>query len=561
MTAAPAATESMIGRIVLDRYRILRHLADGGMGAIFLARNEGAAGFVRPVVIKWVLPTHAGDSRITDLFMREARIMAQLSHPQIVSVLDFAEEDGMYIMALEYVHGFTLGRWARYVKKARGAFPVDIAVYVATKVLAALDYAHNLKGDDGKPLDIVHRDVTPSNVLLDIQGHVKLADFGVARIASEKTSVGDNTVKGKFAYLPPESFDRTPASAVTDVYSTAVTLHEVLTGGNEFASDAMAETVGRVLNHVPTRLDKVRTDVPKAVADCVAKALSKNPAERYQTAAAFAKALTDALQMNDAGVAVKLKDLVAIDFVDAKLAEMSQMPSLTELESAWRTPTPTPSPRMTGRHRAITPAAGEATVALPTTTTPPARASASSKKTWIIIAVVLGLAALGAIAFVAISAFMATKERADDKPAFVVVDKRDDIDAAIPVVVDAGAEPAAVDAAATPPVDAAKARPDGPTIVTPPPEPDSRQLTKAFGKYTGAVTACFKQHVEAAGVDVSIRFQIDESGKVINATVLPESLADKPVGKCLEKVARGAQFGRQSKGVTFRVPIQSSKSE
>ena len=544
----------MIGRVVLDRYRILRHLADGGMGAIYLARNEGAAGFVRPVVIKWVLPTHSGDTRITDLFLREARIMAQLSHPQIVSVLDFAEEDGMYIMALEYVHGFTLGRWARYVRKVRGEFPLDIAIHVATKVLAALDYAHNLKDESGTQLHIVHRDVTPSNVLLDIQGNIKLADFGVARIASEKTSVGDNTVKGKFAYLPPESFDRTPASAVTDVYSVAVTLHEVLVGTNEFASDAMAETVGRVLNHEPTRLDKARTDVPAALADVIAKGLAKDPAQRYQTAADFARALTAALpQAELAGD--KLKAQVATDFVDAKLAEMAQMPSLTELESAWRTPAAAPLPRRTSRQQSVT-LPGEATVAFPDVRAAAApKEPPSSKKLWITIAVILGLAALGGIAFVAISAFMATKDRENEQPAFVVVDKRTDVDAAPAIVPDA-AEAAAVDAAAAPPVaiDAAPRRPD---VDRPPPEPDSRQLTRAFGRYTGAVTACFNQHVEAAGLDVSIRFQIDETGKVRNAAVLPESLAEKPVGKCLEKVARGAQFGRQSKPVTFRVPIQS----
>jgi serine/threonine-protein kinase len=546
----------MLGRVVLDRYRILRHLADGGMGAIYLARNEGAAGFVRPVVIKWVLPTHSGDSRITDLFMREARIMAQLSHPQIVSVLDFAEEDGMYIMALEYVHGFTLGRWARYVRKSRGAFPVDLAVYVTTKVLAALDYAHNLKDESGTQLHIVHRDVTPSNVLIDIQGNIKLADFGVARIASEKTSVGDNTVKGKFAYLPPESFDRAPASAVTDVYSTAVTLHEVLLGTNEFASDAMAETVGRVLNHTPTRLDKARGDVPKALADVVAKALAKDPAHRYQSASEFARALSAALPQTDAVTGEKLKSLVAVDFLDEKLAEMAQMPSLTELESAWRTPAALPLPRRTTSQRAIA-APGEATVALPGTRGAAAQAPSSSKKLWITIAVILGLAALGAIAFVAISAFMATQEQAkNDQPAFVVVDKRTDVPDAAPSVTappaDAAEAAAAVDAAPAP-VDAGRK----PVIQTPPPVPDSRQLTKAFGRYTGAVTACFKQHVEAAGLDVAIRFQIDQTGKVLNAEVLPEALADKPVGKCLVRVARGAQFGRQAKPVTFRVPIQT----
>lgn len=544
MTEA-ATADSMIGRIVLDRYRILRHLADGGMGAIYLARNEGAAGFVRPVVIKWVLPTMAGDRRITDLFMREARIMAQLSHPNIVSVIDFAEHDGMYIMALEYVHGFTLGRWVRYVRKQRGNFPADVAVYIMVKVLAALDYAHNLRSDDGKPLHIVHRDVTPSNVLLDNAGNVKLADFGVARIASEQTSVDDKTVKGKFAYLPPESFDHTPASPVTDVYAVGVTLHEILSGTNELASENIAEMVGRALTHVPTRLDKLRGDVSKELADVVEKALAKKASDRYQTAAQLSRALQDAMPYVEADIAEKMKSFVAQDFADARLAEMSQMPTLSQLEAAWRTPTSDVSPRPGAVRRAPTPAA-EVTVAVG----PPRK---SSRKLWLIIGAILAVGALGALAFVAISAFLATKDKSNDEPAFVVVDKRNDtVDAASPPLVPVDA---LVDAPAVPADAAARPRPAADN--TPPPEPDSRQLTKAFGKYTGAVTACFREHVEAAGLDVSIRFQIDEAGKVVSAAVLPEALSDKPVGTCLERVARGAQFGRQSKPVMFRVPIQA----
>src|SRR5688572_2862700 len=130
----PMTKDLMVGRVLLGRYRVLRHLADGGMGSIYLARNEGAAGFIKPVVIKWVLPTHSGDAKITDLFMREARIMAKLTHPDIVTVLDFAEESGMYIMALEYVHGFHLGRWYKFVKQHRGAFPVDLAVHITGHV-------------------------------------------------------------------------------------------------------------------------------------------------------------------------------------------------------------------------------------------------------------------------------------------------------------------------------------------------------------------------------------------------------------------------------------------
>lgn len=554
MSNAPDTGDAMVGRIVLGRYRVLRHLADGGMGAIYLARNEGSAGFVRPVVIKWVLPTHSGDAKIAELFMREARIMAKLSHPDIVSVLDFAEEDGMYIMALEYVHGFTLGRWARFIRKFRGEFPVDIAVQVAIKVLHALDYAHTLTGEDGKPFKIVHRDVTPSNILIDTQGHVKLADFGVAGIASEKTSVGDDTIKGKFAYMPPESFERVPASAVTDVYSTAVTLHEILSGKNEFASDSMAEVVGLVLRHVPKRLDQVRNDLPPGLADVIALALAKNPKERYQSAASFARALAQTRRTNETEVAQQLKQLADSDFRDERLALMSAMPSLTELESAWRTPVPEGGARASTSkpHRAQS---GPAVETEPEVRGEP-RQMPSRTKLWIILGGVLVLGVLGAVTMVAISALRVANTKSTDEQPMIIVDQRGGTPATptTPAVTPdaAVAEPAAMDAgAAKPAVDASTGRP------TPATDPSGSQLTRAFNKHTGAVTACFRSHSPGEQNDIALRFQVGTDGKVIAAEVLPDALQGTPLATCLEGVARKATFGPQPKEVKFRIPLQA----
>lgn len=549
MSAVPDTDDPMVGRIVLGRYRILRHLADGGMGAIYLARNEGAAGFVRPVVIKWVLPTHSGDAKIAELFMREARIMAQLSHPDIVSVLDFAEEDGMYIMALEYVHGFTLGRWARFIKKFRGEFPADIAVQVAIKVLTALDYAHTLSDEAGKPLRIVHRDVTPSNILIDTQGHVKLADFGVAGIASEKTSVGDDTIKGKFAYMPPESFERVPASAVTDVYSTAVTLHEILSGKNEFASDSMAEVVGLVLRHVPTRLDTLRPDLPPGLADVIALALAKNPKERYQSAASFARALAQTRRTGEAEVAQQLKQLADSDFRDERLAVMSSMPSLTELESAWRTPAPEGAPRTSTRMRAASqPAVERVPTAEPTK-------AASRTKSWIILGGVLVLGLLIGVAMIAISALRAANHKTTDEQPVIIVDQRGSSTMPSVTVDAAAAEPSAVDAAAGPPkVDAGAGRLPPPL---PPSDPSGSQLTRAFNKHTSAVTACFRQHPGEGQGDIALRFHVGTDGKVIAAEVLPETLGGTPFAACLQSVASKATFGPQPKEVKFRIPLQA----
>src|SRR5262249_51936819 len=141
--------DELIGRIVLRRYRIVQRLATGGMGVIYLARSEGAKGFVKPVVIKRILPHFVGDEALTGMFAREARIMSNLSHPGSVGILDFAEEDGAYLMVLEYVHGFHLGRWHRWMRHTRDLFPIEPAIHIVISVLDAVHYAHTLPGPGG----------------------------------------------------------------------------------------------------------------------------------------------------------------------------------------------------------------------------------------------------------------------------------------------------------------------------------------------------------------------------------------------------------------------------
>src|ERR1041385_1794729 len=146
----------MTGTMILGRYRIVRPLARGGMGIVFLARTEGAAGFARPVVIKRVVPDLAGDETAAQSFAREARILSNLQHPNIVNVIDFDEEDGAYVMVLEYVHGYNVGQWHRYMLDAGRKLPVDHAIYIVTQVLDALEYAHTFARADGTPMQIVH---------------------------------------------------------------------------------------------------------------------------------------------------------------------------------------------------------------------------------------------------------------------------------------------------------------------------------------------------------------------------------------------------------------------
>src|SRR5687768_4924312 len=181
------------------------------MGIVYLGRLEGAAGFAKPVVIKTVIPD-AKDDRSAQLFAREARIVSNLEHPSIVGVLDFGEADGEYVMVLEYVHGFHLGSWLRFVQEMRGSMPVEHAVEVMLPALDALDFAHRLTRADGTPLDIVHRDVSPANILLDHLGHVKLHDFGIARMADDEFKTQDGTFRGTLSFTAPETLQGVAAS-------------------------------------------------------------------------------------------------------------------------------------------------------------------------------------------------------------------------------------------------------------------------------------------------------------------------------------------------------------
>ncbi|QQR89481.1 MAG: serine/threonine protein kinase [Myxococcales bacterium] len=330
--------DEFVGRLVLGRYRIVGVLAKGGMGVIYLARSEGAAGFVKPVVIKRILTDLGDDSSMVSMFKREARIMSNLRHPGIVSVIDFGRDHRAYFMVLDYIHGFHLGRWLRYTQGTSGPFPVEFAIHIVIQVLDALHYAHTLTAHDGTVLQVVHRDVTPSNVLLDVEGHVKLADFGIARMRTDATDVGtgEATIKGKFPYLAPEILHGGDPSPVSDVYACGVVLHEALIGRNVFRAPNFSATVSRVLNHQPELLESVRQDIPPGLSDIINKALNKDATQRFQSALEFAQALRQMRTGNAEQTQAKLAEAVAKDFFDPHMSELLGADDLSDLDRAWR---------------------------------------------------------------------------------------------------------------------------------------------------------------------------------------------------------------------------------
>lgn len=561
-------TDDLLGRLILGRYRIVRRLAKGGMGTIYLARQEGAAGFSRPVVVKRILPGALDDDTAVRLFQREARIMSHLRHPGIVDVIEFSEDKDGYTMVLEYVHGFHLAKWCYFLRKTRGPLAVDIAVQIIISVLDALHHAHTLRGPDGESLGIVHRDIKPSNVLIDVAGHIKLLDFGIAQMVDDRTlsDSAEAAVRGTFPYMAPELFRHRAPSAATDTYACGVVLHEAIAGKNELRVKDLTLTVARVLHHVPTRLDVLREEVPAAVADVVERALAKDPADRYASAGALADALREAREVSADEAAALLAASADRDFRDPQFATLLKTADLATLDRAWRadpdtgddsipseplidTPPPLHTPPSVGSGQAPPPTADTAPGESPSTGEPHPHRSRG---------LIFSLAAMAAVALGAGAVALATVlSQGDATPSVQVIRVEGDVTAE-------GSAPAPV-APAAPARDAATAPAKKPAPASghghPEPLPLSTRLSRAFARQGPRLDRCFNDH--ASGADSApklvVRFRIGRSGKVQAATLEPAAIAATDLGRCLLGVARKTAFPPPGQALSFSIPIASVK--
>lgn len=278
--------------LVLGKYEIVEPIASGGMATVYHARVAGPMGFEKPVAVKVLLDEAAEDEDIVRMFIDEARLGARLSHPDIASILDFGEVSGRYYLAMEYVNGVSLSTLRKRLNRKKKAVPLntDLAVYVTEHVLQALAYAHTLKDEDGKSLALIHRDVSPQNILLDRSGAVKLCDFGIATgtYRAEKTRSG--LVKGKAGYMSPEQASGSRMDNRSDQYSLGLTMLAMLSGSPPFVGRDTHEVRVRAKKGVDgTIIDGL--DVSDPFKDVIRRALARKPADRYKDAEAFADAL------------------------------------------------------------------------------------------------------------------------------------------------------------------------------------------------------------------------------------------------------------------------------
>ena len=266
----------------LGSYEILGKLARGGMAELFLATTPEPDAKI--VVIKKILPKYAANQKFVKLFLDEARLASGLHHPHIAQVYDLGGVDGDYFFAMEYVHGKDVRSTMRRITAGEKRFPIEYAVMIARNTAAALHYAHEQRRPDGTLLDIVHRDVSPSNILISYEGEVKLVDFGVAKAASNSARTRTGTLKGKIAYMSPEQARGAPLDRRSDVFSLGIVLWEMVTSHRLYRTDNDLATIQLIVNSKPQPPTELAPDCPPELERIVLKALAASPTDRYQTA-------------------------------------------------------------------------------------------------------------------------------------------------------------------------------------------------------------------------------------------------------------------------------------
>ena len=277
------------------RYTLVERLATGGMAEVFKAKMTSSHGFEKLLVIKRILPHLAADKTFVAMFIDEAKLTAQLVHPKIVQVSDFGEVNGQFFIALEYVDGFDALALLRASAQKQVRLPVPICMFIAMEVLDALDYAHNARDSDGKPMRLVHRDISPSNVFIARRGDVKLGDFGIAHAQERESKTQAGTLKGKYGYMSPEQVVGNALDGRSDLFAVGIVLAEMIMGRRLFTAPNDLDVLLMVRDGRLDRLDKYCRDLPPDLDALVRKGLARKAAARFQTATEFREALGDLL--------------------------------------------------------------------------------------------------------------------------------------------------------------------------------------------------------------------------------------------------------------------------
>lgn len=296
---------------IFGKYTLLNRLAFGGMAEIYLARLEGQDGFRKTCVLKRILGSYSSDEEFVRMFINEAVLAARLNHPNVVQTYDFGDVDGVYYIAMEYIDGPDLRKLIVNATKKGRSLTVAEACALVQEMCRGLSYVHNLRDESGEPLQIVHRDISPHNVMVARAGQIKIMDFGIAKAALRASQTKTGTVKGKLAYMAPEQASAQPMDKRTDQFAVGLVLWECLTGARHFEGNSEPELFGKVLRGDIRDVREVRPDVPEELAHITSRMLQVAPGDRYADLADAEDALNAFRYSLGPEGAVRIEDVVA----------------------------------------------------------------------------------------------------------------------------------------------------------------------------------------------------------------------------------------------------------
>ena len=568
-------------RTAFGKYTLIARLATGGMGEIFLARLQGVAGFEKIVVIKRVLPHLAGEDRFIAMLLDEARIAARLSHPNICQVQELGEVEGEYYIAMEYLEGVTLADLLRRLSKAGQVMDPRVAVAMVTQACEGLHAAHELVDRNGQPTNLVHRDVSPSNVFITTAGMVKILDFGIAKTPDRLSRTRTGAVKGKWAYMSPEQILRHPLDRRSDIFSLGIVLFESLTGWRLFHHPSEYQICRAITETDAPSIRNFQPALPESLAQVVARALSRDPAQRFATARDMSKALLDASAVlgGPAGLA-HVAELVTSHFtrelaerhafVERAEASAEHDPAAGEkaASSLPVAPVMTPESPLGDDDESLPQvSATAATMAAP----PPEPPSTSvepaphlhanlrpSRKGWLVL---VALMLLGGAGFLAYRAWWPrgpanVQARVEQHSGQVVSEDADAAAIAAPGAagdaIDAGVAVAARPDAGPRATGRGGGRPDRPGRT-----PRRDQYQRALGQRGAELTRCYQEHVseQDSAPLLKLVMRIDTSGKLLDARVEPTNYNGTALGRCVAGAVRGLDFGPHEAEAEVTIPL------
>jgi hypothetical protein len=548
-----AATELIAPGTQLGKYRVIHRIAFGGMAEIYLALASGIQGFEKYVVLKRILPQFAANHELIRMFLQEARLAAILDHANIAQVHDIGEQGGVFFFTMEYLHGEDGRRIMKGLAEREQAMPLEHAIHILIDAAAGVHFAHEKKGPDGNSLGIVHRDLSPSNIVVTYAGGVKVVDFGVAKIAADPELSGRYSLKGKLAYMSPEQIAQGPVDRRSDVFSLGIVLYELTTRTRLFKAKNEVETMKQVLDAQVVKPSDVVPGYPPELERIVLRALERSAERRYQTARelqfdleAFAR--DQKIQISSAALAEWMEKTFG-----PKREIWHELPALVAQAKEAKAPENTAATRKV-------PHAELANMAPPR---PRGRARQMATAAAMLLVLLVGG---GAFALLRRSAVEPPPASGGGTVLVVAENGNVAVEQAPSPGSGGGSMPAAASATITPLAGAAAPEPAS----SPPPRGSTSQARRAarspgvpedfsavVAKRAADIRRCF---AEADGDDVSrseisMRFEVGAGGAVTGLTVLPPAIGATPLGACLIKVGRGIAFAPRPAPIAFRIPV------